>query len=258
MDKDRGINTVDNNCDKRITDLVNRNIMEKTKQAFPEEIKLLLKSTNFMRRVTKVAGVAIPYFDKQPTLRAVMDLFCRNRELVHFSTVCLLNGGYAETKILSRAATENYLLIRLFNLRPEIAEHWFSNPEAFRKEWRPEVIRKTVFDKSPNKIEGYTKYYGVLCDYSHPSFKGWIEQMKRINNCVSIGCAPEFNADYASECIGLMCFTIIQSVKGFRIAFEQWYTQELRSEEDILAKKLLEMVYRHFEVRFYDKKKMIS
>jgi hypothetical protein len=232
--------------------------MRKTEGIFPDEIRLLLKSTNYMRRVTRVAEVAIPTFDKQPYLRAVMDLFCRNRELSHFSVVCLLNGGYAETKILSRVAMENYLLIRLFNLKPELSELWFSNPEAFRKQWEPKKIRKTLFGNSPTKLEGYQKHYSALCDYSHPSFKGWIELMKRVDDSILIASSPEFNADYASECIGLIFYAVIQSVKGFRVAFEQWYTQELRLEEDTLMKKVFEMVTRYFEVRLYDKKKMTS
>jgi len=90
--------------EKRITDLVNLNIMNETQQIFPEEVTTLLATTNFMRRITKVANKALPYFDEQPSLRAVMGLFCRNRELAHFSIVCMLNAGYCETKILSRVA----------------------------------------------------------------------------------------------------------------------------------------------------------
>jgi hypothetical protein len=90
--------------EKRATDLINMNIIKKTEEVFPEELVVLRGSTNFMRRITKITENAVESFQKNPNLRAVLDLFCRNRELVHFSIVCMVNGGYAETKILSRVA----------------------------------------------------------------------------------------------------------------------------------------------------------
>ena len=48
-------------------------------QTFLEETIALLATTNFMRKVTKVADKALPYFDKEPSLRATMELFCKNR-----------------------------------------------------------------------------------------------------------------------------------------------------------------------------------
>jgi hypothetical protein len=244
--------------EKRITDLINLRIISKTEKVFLEETTLLRKSTNFMRRVTIIANKAIASFDEQPNLRAVMDLFCRNRDIVHFSIVCMINGGYSETKILSRVAMENFLLIRLFNMKPNLAKYWFSNPEEFRKDWKPEEIRKTVFAKFPRRTRSYSEFYGLLCDYSHPSFEGWIELMKKVDSKVFIGCRPEFNADYASECIGLIYFIIMQSIKGFEDAFKEWFTKELLSEANLLMPKINEMISRHFEVRKYDKRKMIS
>ncbi len=243
---------------KRITDLISHHIMNQTQGVFRDEIRTLLKSTNFMRRVTDVAETAVQDFDKEPVLRAVMDLFCRNRELAHFSIVCLLNGGYAVTKVLSRAMLENFLLIRLFNLKPELAEEWFSTPKLFRKKWKPKEIRKAVFSSFPTRLEGYRQYYEALCDYAHPSFDGWIEQMERKNNSVLIACSPQFNGDYASESIGLICFAIVQSVKGFRTAFKKWYSKDLQQEEDALMQRVVELVRRYFEVRFYHKEQMLK
>jgi len=148
-----------------------------------------------MRRITKVADKALPYFDEQPSLRAVMELFCRNRELAHFSIVCMVNAGYSETKILSRVAIENLLLMRLFAIMPDVADTWFSDPEMFRKEWTPKKIRKTVFSNVPKRETGYETYYWLLCNYTHPSFKGWYEIFKRQNERVLIGGRPEFNPE---------------------------------------------------------------
>ncbi|MCJ7559043.1 hypothetical protein MUO79_00295 [Candidatus Bathyarchaeota archaeon] len=96
----------------------------------------------------------------------------------------------------------------------------------------------------------------MLCDYSHPSFKGWIELLKKKEKGIFIGCAPEFDANYASECIGLICFVTIQSLKAFVDAFRAWFTMGLLAEADKLMPKILEMVTRYFEVRVYDKNKM--
>jgi hypothetical protein len=244
--------------EKRVTDLVNLRIMKQTERVFPEEITVLRGVTNFTRRVTRISKTAVNRFNERPHLQAIMDLFCRNRDLVHFSLVCLLNGGYAETKILSRAGLENFMLIRLFNLKPAIAKDWFSNPDEFRKRWSPEAIRKTVFAAMPSRSDSFAKFYGILCSYTHPSFNGWIELMSKKQDGVYIGCRPEFNSDYASECIGFVSWVAIQSIKGYSDAFAEWLTDELILETNKLMPKLHEIVTRHFEVRIYDKKKMIS
>lgn len=119
--------------EKRETDLINLRIIKKTEDVFREETIILRASTNFMRRLTKSSREALPHFDKQPNLRAIMELFCRNRELAHFSIVCIVNAGYAETKILSRVSMENFLLMRLFAIRPVLASTWISVPREIQK-----------------------------------------------------------------------------------------------------------------------------
>jgi hypothetical protein len=242
--------------EKRVTDLINLHILDKTERVFPEETILLRAGLNFMRRVTAVSNQAVAQYDKHPNLRAVLDLFCRNRDLVHFSIVCMVNGGYAETKILSRVALENFLLIRLFNLQPSLAEDWFSDPDGFRKKWRAEKIRKAVFKDIPKRIDSYSQFYWLLCDYTHPSFRGWIELMKKKENGIYIGYCPAFNPDYASECMGFVCWIIIQSLKGYLDAFKEWLTKGLVLEANRLMPKIHEIVTRHFEVRVYDKRKI--
>lgn len=244
--------------EKRETDLINRKIIETTENVFPEETTILRASTNFMRRLTKISDRAVPYFDSQPSLRAVLELFCRNRELTHFSVVCMVNAGYSETKILSRVAFENFLLMRLFAIKPNIAHIWFSNPEKFRRDWRPETIRKTVFSNKTGRAEHYGVFYGLLCDYTHPSFKGWYEIFKQKKDGVFIAAFPEFNPDYASECIGLICFVAIQTVKVYTDFFKKWFDDDMLNESQRLLKKLLEILPRHFEVRIYDKKKLLG
>ena len=243
--------------EKRETGLINFKIMEQTEKIFPLETTTLLATTNFMRRITAVANKALPYFNEQPSLRAVMELFCRNRELAHFSVVCMLNAGYSETKILSRVAIENVLLMRLLAIKPEVAVTWFSDPDKFRKKWTPEKIRNTVFSNIPQQASGYENFYWVLCDYTHPSFKGWFEIFKQQNGGVFIGACPEFNHEYSSECIGLICFVALQSVKIFTDSFEKWLDEKVLNEANILMPKVLDIVRRHFEVRRYDKKGLL-
>jgi len=244
--------------EKRETDLINLNIIRQNEKIFPEETLILRATTNFMRRITKVADKAIPYFNKQQSLRAIMELFSRNRELAHFSIVCMVNAGYSETKILSRVAIENVLLMRLFAIRPDIADMWFSDPDKFRKEWQPKDIRKAVFAKVSRREKNYEKFYWLLCDYTHPSFKGWFEIFKRQKNGVVIGARPEFNPDYSSECIGLICFVAIQSIKVYLDFFKKWLDENMLREANNLMPKLFEIVSRHFEVRIYDKKKLLE
>ena len=80
--------------EKRVTDLINLGIVNRTEKVFPEELILLRASTNLMRRVTSIADKVLSHSDTRADLKAVFDLFSRNRDLVHFSIVCLLNGGY--------------------------------------------------------------------------------------------------------------------------------------------------------------------
>ena len=243
---------------KREADLINLKIIKKTEDVFPEETMILRASTNFMRRLTQSSREALPHFDKHPNLRAIMELFCRNRELAHFSIVCMINAGYAETKILSRVSMENFLLMRLLVIRPDLASTWFVNIEKFRCEWSPKEVRKAVFNKKPERGSNYERFYWLLCDYTHPSFKGWFELFRRQNDGVFISSRPEFNPDYASECIGLICFAMIQSVKVYVDSFKPWMDQKVVDEANRLMPKLHEMVTRHFEVRIYNKKKLLE
>jgi hypothetical protein len=144
---------------KRETDLINLKIIKQTELIFPDETLLLRASTNFMRGITTVANEALPFFDKKPSLRAVMELFCRNRELTHFSIVCMVNAGYSETKILTRVGIENMMLMRLFSVVPDVADTWFADPEKFRKEWTPRKIRQTVFSNVPKREKNYETFY---------------------------------------------------------------------------------------------------
>jgi len=230
--------------EKRETALIDRSVMKRTEQIFPEEMRLILASTNLMRRITGVSKNATKEFSTDPVLPALMNLFARNRELVHFSTVCLLNGGYASAKVLARVGLENSLYMRLFRKKPELAKNWFSNPETFRIEWTQKKIREELFSKTPTLWKAYKEFYWVLCNYSHPSFKGWSEHI--VGD--SILWHPVLNVDYASECIGLIFFILIQSFQQFAHAFKQWIPDRMIAEINSLLTKDSQMVRRHFVV----------
>jgi len=230
--------------EKRETALIDRSIMKRTEQVFPEETRLILASTNLMRRITSISKDAIEEFSTNPVLPVIMNLFARNRELVHFSTVCLLNGGYAPSKVLVRVGLENSLYMRLFRKKPELIKDWFTNPETFRKEWPLKKIREELFLRNPTLWKAYTEFYWVLCNYSHPSFKGWSEQIVEHG----ILWRPVFNADYASECIGLIFFILVQSFQQFAQVFKQWIPDNMITEINSLLPKDSQMVRRHFVV----------
>ena len=231
--------------EKRETGYINLRIVRRTEDVFPDETILIRASTNLMRRITKVSKDAINEISTNADLSAVMNLFARNRELIHFSTVCFMNGGYAPTKVLSRAALENTLCMRLFNRKPELAKEWFTNPDEFRQEWTPQKIRDELFTGGSSLWNSYNEFYWKLCDYSHPSFKGWSE----LTHERGIPWCPLFNADYASECIGLVFFIIVQSLKQFAEAFKKWFSPKLTEEVNTLGLKGSQMIRRHFQVK---------
>jgi hypothetical protein len=208
---------------KREIAYINMHIVERTEKVFPDETKLIRASTNLMRRITSVSKDAISEFSAEPNLPAVMNLFARNRELVHFSMVCLMNAGYASTKILSRAALENTLCMRLFNKKPDLAKKWSTNPDEFGQQWTPQKIRDELFLRDSDLWHSYNEFYWKLCNYTHPSFKGWTELIHER----AIPWRPLFNADYASECIGLVFFIFVQSLQQFANSFERWFTPKL-------------------------------
>lgn len=230
---------------KRDTGLLNIGIVKRTEKIFPDETKLILASTNLMRRVTSISKKAIKDLSTNSSLMAVMILFARNRELVHFSMTCLMNAGYAPIKVLSRAALENTLYMRLFNKKPNLAQKWFSDPDGFREEWKPQKIRDELFSRESSLWKSYNAFYWKLCDYSHPSSKGWSEIIYE----KSILWHPVFNPDYASECIGLVFFIIVQSLGQFAEAFKKWIPPNLIEEVINMGLKDSQMVRRHFQIK---------
>jgi len=231
---------------KRETDLINLGIVNRTWKVFPEEEKLLLASTNLMRRMTSISKEAVAEMKSQAALSAVMNLFARNRELVHFAIVCLMNGGYASTKVLSRAALENALYMRLFNKKPDLAKKWFTNPEKFRENWTPQRVRDELFKKGTRIWDSYNRFYWILCNYSHPSFKGWGEL---IHETKGILWCPVFNKDYADECIGQIFFIIAQTLPPFILEYTKWLPRSLTEELRNLGTQVSQMVRRHFQVK---------
>jgi len=230
---------------KRVTDLINMRIVNRTEKIFPDETILIRASTNLMRRITKISKDAINQISTNANLSAVMNLFARNRELVHFSMVSLMNGGYAPTKVLSRAALENTLCMRLFNKKPELAKEWFTNPEGFRQEWTPQKIRNELFAEGSSLWDSYNKFYWKLCDYSHPSCKGWSELIYE----KGIPWHPVFSEDHASECIGLIFFIIVHSIQQFAEPFKRWFSKKLIREVNNIGLQSSQMIRRHFQVK---------
>jgi hypothetical protein len=219
--------------------------MNQTEKIFPEELTLILATTNLMRRVTSISKNLREEFSRDPRLATIMTLFCRNRELAHFAMVCLMNGGYAPSKVLIRVGLENSLCMRLFVKRGDLAKEWLSNPKRFGKTWFPTKIRDELFPKDSSLEKSYKEFYEELCNYTHPNFKGWSEQFYG----KTILWHPVFDPDYASECIGLIFFIMVHSFMQFTTTFRQWLPNNLIAEVNRLLPKDSQMVRRHFRVQ---------
>jgi len=230
----------------RLTPLISRAILNRTSQVFPEETHAVCASTNLMRRVTNLNPL-----EKSSGNRdlhgAIQLLFSRNRELAHFSVVCLFNGGYASVKVLVRAATENALCMRLFNKRPELATKWIKNPERFRRKWNPTQIIRDVFATKERIGRSYRQFYGILCSYVHPSSLGWREQIVDSK----ILWRPIFKPENASECFGQVFFIIMQSFKPFFETCQQRIPLDVLSHVNVILPRVEQMIMRHFQVIGY-------
>lgn len=233
------------NSSRRQIGLINKAIIRRTEKIFPDEIGLILTSTNLLRRLTTVSKEAFNEISAKPELFAIFNLFARNREIVHFSTVCMMNGGYATTKILLRAALENTLSMRLFRKKPELAKTWLANPDKFREKWKPQRIRDELFTKDSSLWKSYNYFYWRLCDYAHPSFRGWAE----LYYDRSILWHPIFNKDYVSECVGLIFFIVVHTLQQFAEAFRIWLDPKLVEEVNVIGLKDSQMIRRHFQVK---------
>ena len=120
-----------------------------------------------------------------------------------------------------------------------------------------EKHRKAVFTKIPKLRYTYRRFYSLLCDYTHPSFKGWAELLMKNGDGVYIPWHPNFNASYASECIGLIGYITIQSVRGYLTTFKEWLTPDLELEMNRTMPRVRDLLERNFEVREYNKKAVI-
>lgn len=213
-----------------------------------------------MRRVTKISPNQVSLLSSEPHLGPSVDLFCRSRELLHFSIVCLVNGGYAEAKILLRAAFENAQLIKLFAIKPDLAKEWIFEPEKFKNQWTPSKVRRTVVSQEANLEvrNGSDRIYANFCEYTHPSFNGWMELLRKQDNTILISAIPEFNAEYASECIGLICFLMIETLGAYFTVYIKYLSNETCEEAKKLLPKIYEIVIRHFQLRTYNKKLLLD
>jgi hypothetical protein len=229
--------------EKRITTLLDGRIQKMTGQLFPDAIKAILANSNLMRRATDPNNYN-PDVRKLAHGSATFLLFSRNRELIHFSAVCLLHGGYSSVKVLVRAAYENGLYMRLFNKMPRLAEEWFKDTEKFRRTWRIGIAQQELFQKSSSLCNSHAKFYGELCKYAHPSSEGWREQLRD----GGVLWRPMFNADNAEESIGLVFYVIVQTWKTFLAAMEKQISKEFLPE---IYRRMMNnegMLERHFVV----------
>jgi hypothetical protein len=229
--------------EKRITTLLDEKIRKKTEQVFPDGIKSILANINLMRRATDPKNLN-PDVTETAYVGAIFLLFSRNRELIHFSTVCLLHGGYSSVKVLVRAAYEGGLYMRLFNKMPNLAGEWFKDTEKFRKKWGIDTAQQELFQKGSRLYKSHRKLYGELCKYAHPSSEGWREQ--RYGSKVLW--RPWFKAENAEESIGLIFYVIVQTWLAFLATIEKQIGKDFLPEIYTRLQNNGGMLARHFVV----------
>lgn len=212
--------------------------MKITKSVFPEEIKLIEKGLILMRDLGSVSEEASKVYKINPNMFANFNLYARNRQLLLSAYTSCLFSAYGTAFVLMRTILENNNLIRLFNKEPTSAYEWL--PEDQQKRFTPEIQEKyskagkhnRTFNPTPvtslvfgdiknRQIEKeMTKFYGQLCNYTHPNFSGWKELVAVKGDIEVIQNMPAFLPVTAENVIGVLLFSMILTFKGFVETFK--------------------------------------
>ena len=212
--------------------------LKTTKSVFPDEIKLIESGMLLLREVTKITGEASKEYPKAPNMFANHNLFARNRQLILNAYVCCLHASYGTSFVILRTVLENNNLIRLFNKNPQLAFEWL--PKEQQKKFDQEVQKR--FGASGKKNQTYdpmpvtdlvfgdmtnrkikkelNKFYGQLCNYTHPNSTGWKELVAYKENFEVIQNMPTFSPVTGENVIGVLLFSMILTFRAFVETFE--------------------------------------
>lgn len=212
--------------------------MKTTKSVFPDEIKLIERGLILMRDLGGVSKEASKVYKINPNMFANFNLYSRNRQLLLSAYTSCLFSAYGTAFVLMRTILENNNLIRLFNKEPTSAYEWL--PEGQQKRFAPEIQEKygkagkqnRTFDAFPvtNLVFGdiknrqiereMNKFYGQLCNYTHPNFTGWKELVSVKGDIEVIQNMPAFKPVTAENVIGCLLFSMILTFAGFVETFK--------------------------------------
>jgi hypothetical protein len=212
--------------------------LKKTKAVFPEETQRIEWGLDLMRNLTQITKEASKDYPTRPNLYANHNLFARNRQLLVNAYVCLLFSSYGTQFVILRTVLENNNLMRLFNKNPKYAFEWLpiNRQKRFTKETQlkygksgkhdetfdPFPVTNLLYDtmgKAKVKKD-INKFYGQLCNYTHPNFVGWQELMGEKGEGEFILNIPSFSTTNSETGIGVTLFLMQVSFKSFVETFK--------------------------------------
>lgn len=219
------------------------NNLKTTKAVFPQEIQLIELGLSLMRDLTKITDEASKDYPKAPNMFANHNLFARNRQLLLNAYVSCLFSSYGTAFVILRTVLENNNLIRLFNKNPQSAYEWL--PEEQQQRFMPEIREKfgkagkhnmtfkpmpvttLVFGdiNNPQIEKEMTKFYGQLCNYTHPNFIGWKELVAIKGDVEIIQNMPSFSSTSGENVVGVLLFSMILTFKGFVETFKGYLVE---------------------------------
>jgi len=227
--------------------------LKKTKSVFPDEIQLIESGMLLMREVTQITDVASKEYPKAPNMYANHNLFARNRQLLLSAYISCLHASYGTSFVILRTVLENNNLIRLFNKNPQLAFDWLPKEEQLKfdqeiqkrygasgkinETYNPIPVNNLVFDDKtkPEIGEELKKFYGQLCNYTHPNFTGWQELIAYKGDIGVIQNMPTFSPDTGETVIGVLLFSMILTFKAFVETFKGYligYANQLMQWSD--------------------------
>lgn len=219
--------------DKRLMDN-----LKMTKSVFPDEVKLIESGMKILKEVTAITEDASKDYPKTPNIFVNHNLFARNRQLLLNAYISCLTGSYGTAFVILRTVLENNNLMRLFNKNPQSAYEWL--PKEQQQRFDPSIqkkfgisgksnetfdaypVAKLVFGNRPNPAikKELDKFYGQLCNYTHPNFAGWKELVTSKGNTEFIQNIPAFVTVSAENVIGVLLFSMLLTFKAFVETFK--------------------------------------
>lgn len=213
-----------------------------------------------MRDLTQITKEASKDYPKKPNLFTNHNLFARNRQLLLNAYVCLLFSSYGTQFVILRTVLENNNLMRLFNKNPQYAFEWLPKnlQKRFNEEtqlkygksgkhdetYNPSPVTNLIFDTvGKAKVKGdIMKFYGQLCNYTHPNFVGWQELVTKKENVERILNMPWFSSVNSETATGVLFFMMQMTFKTFVVTYKGYlaeFAYQLQEWQDNFNKIIL-------------------